>query len=226
MAYIIAIDEGTTSTRAVLYDLDKKRITAQKASPVKQIYPEQGYVEENAGEIYAETLASLVEMIEQADKPESILGIGVTNQRETVIAWDKITGKPLYNAIVWQCRRTAETIAEIGEKHGGTIREKTGLVLDAYFSASKMKWLMDNVPAIREKSRRGRAVLRNGRQFSLLQTHGRESICNRRYQRVPNDAFQYSHLRMGRRASEYFRNSEKLSAESYHVGRDGWGIRV
>ena len=71
MAYIIAIDEGTTSTRAVLYDLDKKRITVQKASPVKQIYPEQGYVEENAGEIYAETLASLVEMIEQADKPEA-----------------------------------------------------------------------------------------------------------------------------------------------------------
>ena len=147
MAYIIAIDEGTTSTRAVLYDLDKKRITAQKASPVKQIYPEQGYVEENAGEIYAETLASLVEMIEQADKPENILGIGVTNQRETVIAWDKTTGKPLYNAIVWQCRRTAETIAEIGEKHGGTIREKTGLVLDAYFSASKMKWLMDTSDA-------------------------------------------------------------------------------
>lgn len=155
MAYIIAIDEGTTSTRAVLYDLGKKRITAQKASPVKQIYPEQGYVEENAGEIYAETLASLVEMIEQADKPENILGIGITNQRETVIAWDKTTGKPLYNAIVWQCRRTAETIAEIGEKHGGTIREKTGLVLDAYFSASKMKWLMDNVPAIREKATAG-----------------------------------------------------------------------
>ena len=155
MKYIVAIDEGTTSTRAVLYDLELKRIVRQKSSPIKQIYPNPSFVEENASEIYAETLSSLVEILESADDVREIAGIGITNQRETVIAWDKITGKPLYNAIVWQCRRTAEYMSQLEKTKGEIIRRKTGLVMDAYFSASKIKWLIDNVPMIKEKVEKG-----------------------------------------------------------------------
>ena len=151
MSYVIAIDEGTTSTRAVLYDLNQKKIIMQKSSAIKQIYPKPSFVEENANEIYAETLSSLIEILESADDVKKVKGIGITNQRETVIAWDKVTGKPLYNAIVWQCRRTADYISELSKTHGEIIRQKTGLVMDAYFSASKIKWLIDNVPQIREK---------------------------------------------------------------------------
>ncbi len=151
MKYIVAIDEGTTSTRAVLYDLESKKIVAQKSSPISQIYPEPSFVEENANEIYAQTLSSLIEILEGADDLKKVLGIGVTNQRETVIAWDRISGKPLYNAIVWQCRRTADFMANLEKTHGEIIRKKTGLVMDAYFSASKIKWLIDNVPIIKEK---------------------------------------------------------------------------
>lgn len=151
MSYIIAIDEGTTSTRAVLYDLEQKKIVMQKSSAISQIYPEPSFVEENANEIYAETLSSLIEILESADDVKKVKGIGITNQRETVIAWDKVTGKPLYNAIVWQCRRTADFISELSKTHGEIIRQKTGLVMDAYFSASKIKWLIDNVPQIAEK---------------------------------------------------------------------------
>ena len=151
MKYIVAIDEGTTSTRAVLYDLESKKIVAQKSSPISQIYPEPSFVEENANEIYAQTLSSLVEILEGADDLKKVLGIGITNQRETVIAWDRVSGKPLYNAIVWQCRRTADFMASLEKTHGDIIRKKTGLVMDAYFSASKIKWLIDNVPIIREK---------------------------------------------------------------------------
>ena len=156
MKYIIAIDEGTTSTRAVLYDLEGKRSVLQKSSQIKQIYPNPSYVEENANEIYAETLSSLVEMIESADSVSDIVGIGITNQRETIVAWDKATGKPLYNAIVWQCRRTAEYMKNLEAEYGSFIRNRTGLVMDAYFSASKIKWLMDNVDGLREKAERGK----------------------------------------------------------------------
>ena len=149
--YIVALDEGTTSTRAVLYDIKSRKIVMQKSSPIEQIYPETSFVEENANEIYAETLSSLVEILENADDIRSVAGIGITNQRETVIAWDKETGKPLYNAIVWQCRRTAEYMRNLGETHGEFLREKTGLLPAAYFSASKIKWLIDNVPIIRER---------------------------------------------------------------------------
>ena len=151
MSYIVAIDEGTTSTRAVLYDLEQKKIVQQKSSPINQIYPKPSFVEENANEIYAETLSSLIEILEGADDIKKVVGIGITNQRETVIAWDRLTGKPLYNAIVWQCRRTADFMAELDKTHGDIIRRKTGLVMDAYFSASKIKWLIDNVPAVSEK---------------------------------------------------------------------------
>ncbi len=152
MRYIIAIDEGTTSTRAVLYDLKEKRLVKQAGMPIKQIYPEPSFVEENANEIYAHTISSLVEVIESVPDKKEIAGIGITNQRETVVAWDKKTGIPLYNAIIWQCRRTAGYMQSLKDEYGELIHKKTGLVMDAYFSASKIKWLIDNVPEIKEKN--------------------------------------------------------------------------
>ena len=147
--YIAAIDEGTTSARAVLYEIAKHKIIKSKSVSISQIYPEPSYVEEDANEIYSAALSSLVEIIEYADSAEEIAGIGITNQRETVVAWDKKTGKPLYNAIVWQCRRTADYCEKLGEEHGEEIKEKTGLIVDSYFSASKIKWLIDNVPEVK-----------------------------------------------------------------------------
>ena len=125
--YIIALDEGTTSTRAVLYDLKKKKIERIASRPLEQFYPKLGYVEENAAEIYAETLSALAETIESVADTNEIAGIGVTNQRETVVMWNKKTGRPIYNAIVWQCRRTAEYCEKIKAEHSETIYKKTGL---------------------------------------------------------------------------------------------------
>ncbi len=148
--YLIAIDEGTTSTRAMLYSLKENRFVENVSRPIKQFYPEPNWVEEDAEEIFSETLFCLNKMIEKVGNPSFVLGIGVTNQRETVIAWDKVTGKPICNAIVWQCRRTADFCKNISPKTLDVIREKTGLINDAYFSASKIKWILDNVPKAKE----------------------------------------------------------------------------
>lgn len=170
--YIVALDEGTTSTRAVLYDVVTDRIIMQKSSPIEQFYPEPSFVEENANEIYAETLSSLVEVLESADDIHEIAGIGITNQRETVIAWDKETGKPLYNAIVWQCRRTAEYMRRLGETHGRFLHERTGLLPDAYFSASKIKWLIDNVPAVNERLKEDKVLFGTVDSFLIYKLTG------------------------------------------------------
>ncbi len=176
MKYVVAIDEGTTSTRAVLYDLEKKSIVAEKATEISQIYPEPSFVEEDANEIYAHTLSSLIEILEIPDDLREIGGIGITNQRETVVAWDRHTGKPLYNAIVWQCRRTAEYMRGLSEKYGDKIRKKTGLVMDAYFSASKIKWLLDNVPEIREKADAGEVCFGTIDSFLVWKLTGGKSF--------------------------------------------------
>lgn len=176
MKYIVAIDEGTTSTRAVLYDVNKNAIVKQVSSPIKQIYPKPSYVEEDANEIYARTLSSLIEVIESVADINDIVGIGITNQRETVIAWDKTTGKPLYNAIVWQCRRTAETMRDLEKNFGKTICEKTGLIMDAYFSASKIKWLIDNVPAVKEKADKNEICFGTVESFIIYKLTGGRSF--------------------------------------------------
>ena len=148
MKYIVALDEGTTSTRAVIYNLDKRKIEKVKNVAIKQYYPAPGYVEESATEIYSSTMAVLVDAIETVG-PASVMGIGVTNQRESVIAWERSTGKPLYNAIIWQCRRTMDYCSEIEGLYGNMIKRKTGLKVDSYFSASKMRWLINNVSEVK-----------------------------------------------------------------------------
>ncbi len=145
--YIIALDEGTTSLRAILYDTKTNDIVHTEQMPFKQYYPKSGWVEQDAEEIWNYQKKTLDDLITNANiSPDSIIGLGITNQRETVVAWDRTTGKPIHRAIVWQCRRTAKYIEKLPKNIVRKIKNKTGLIADAYFSASKMKWIIDNIP--------------------------------------------------------------------------------
>lgn len=154
--YILALDEGTTSARAVLFDR-KGNLISTAQQEFTQIFPKPGYVEHDALEIYARQYATMTECVMKADiKPADIAAIGITNQRETTVVWDKHTGKPIYNAIVWQCHRTADLCEELKEKGlSDHIKQTTGLIPDAYFSATKIKWILDHVEGAREKAEKG-----------------------------------------------------------------------
>lgn len=155
--YILSLDQGTTSSRAVIFDNLTGKIVGMKNVPLQQIFPQPGWVEHDATSIYHDQLSAIKGAMEQADiSSEKIACIGITNQRETVVVWDKDTGKPIYNAIVWQCRRTSDICDNL--KIGGlgeAIKHKTGLVIDAYFSGTKIKWILDNVEGAREKADKG-----------------------------------------------------------------------
>ncbi|MBO5690390.1 MAG: glycerol kinase, partial [Spirochaetaceae bacterium] len=156
MKYILALDQGTTSSRAILFDQNQQIVAlAQKEFP--QIYPQEGWVEQDPMEIWASQYGVMMEVVAQSGvQPEDIAAIGITNQRETTILWDKTTGKPIYNAIVWQCRRTASLVDDLKQQGlEAHIRQTTGLVPDAYFSATKIKWILDSVEGAREKAQRG-----------------------------------------------------------------------
>ncbi|XRG78014.1 glycerol kinase GlpK [Rossellomorea sp. GAMAL-10_SWC] len=153
--YILSLDQGTTSSRAILFNKNGKIVhVAQKE--FTQHFPKPGWVEHNAQEIWGSILAVIATCLSEADvKPEQIAGIGITNQRETTVVWDKTTGKPIYNAIVWQSRQTSEICDDLKEKgYGEVVREKTGLLIDAYFSGTKVKWILDNVEGARKKAER------------------------------------------------------------------------
>ena len=154
--YVMALDQGTTSSRCILFD-KKGNICSMAQKEFTQIYPKPGWVEHNPMEIWSSQLAVLTEAMAMVGaSPEDIGGIGITNQRETTIVWDKQTGEPVYNAIVWQCRRTAEKIDELtGAGYGEMITERTGLIADAYFSGTKIAWILDHVPQARERAERG-----------------------------------------------------------------------
>ena len=157
--YILALDEGTTSARAILFDREGRVVSlAQHEFP--QSYPEPGWVEQDPMTLYASQYASLTECIAKSGvSPEEIAAIGITNQRETTIVWEKATGKPLYPAIVWQCRRTADLCQRLEEEgHAERIAEITGLRPDAYFSGTKLKWILDNIPGARERAERGEVL--------------------------------------------------------------------
>jgi glycerol kinase len=154
--YILALDQGTTSSRAIVFDARGMPVgQAQKEFP--QIYPKPGWVEHDPEAIWDSQLDTAREALARAAvSPEALAGIGVTNQRETTILWDRGSGRPVYHAIVWQCRRTADACEKIkAEGKDRMIREKTGLVTDAYFSATKVAWLLDNVPGLRRQAERG-----------------------------------------------------------------------
>ena len=154
--YVIALDQGTTSSRAIVYDKDAHPIGA-KQREFKQYYPQPGWVEHDAEELFKCQLKTLESvLIDNEIKFDEIAAIGITNQRETVVVWDKVTGKPVYHAIVWQCRRTADICEDLSKKgYEKIIKEKTGLLIDAYFSGTKIKWILDNVPGVRERAEKG-----------------------------------------------------------------------
>lgn len=154
--YIMALDQGTTSSRCILFN-QEGHIVSKVQREFEQIYPQPGWVEHNPMEIWSSQLSVAIEAMAMIGaKPEQIAGIGITNQRETTIVWDKETSEPVYNAIVWQCRRTAPAIDQIKhEDFYSKIREKTGLIPDAYFSATKISWILEHTKGARERAERG-----------------------------------------------------------------------
>ncbi len=155
-SYILAIDQGTTSTRAIVFNRESEMVQMAQQE-FKQHFPKPGWVEHDANQIWISTLAVISEVFSKSDlRPDDIAAIGITNQRETTVVWDRHSGQPIYHAIVWQSRQT-EDICEQLRREGleETFREKTGLLLDPYFSGTKVKWILDHVPGAREKAARG-----------------------------------------------------------------------
>jgi glycerol kinase len=161
MSYVLSLDEGTTSARGALYDREGRRI-AMASEPIACSYPHAGWVEQDAEDIWRAQIHSAVRTLEQAGVSASnVAALGITNQRETTVVWDRATGRPLAPAIVWQCRRTAEFCAGLAVSHGERITELTGLVVDAYFSASKIRWILQHFPDVRAKAANGDALFGN-----------------------------------------------------------------
>lgn len=155
--YIVALDQGTTSSRAIIFDKEQNILDVCQKE-FTQIYPKQGWVEHNPLEIWSSQYGVLQEVMAKSNiTQEEIAAIGITNQRETTILWDKNTGEPVYNAIVWQCRRTAGIVEELkkDEEFVDYVKENTGLLLDAYFSGTKIKWILDNIEGVRERAEKG-----------------------------------------------------------------------
>ena len=158
--YIAALDQGTTSSRCILFDREQNMVgMAQKE--FTQFYPKPGWVEHDPMEIWSSQYGVLMEALAQSGVDvRELAGIGITNQRETAIVWDRDTGRPVYNAIVWQCRRTAGLCEELKQDPDfvAYVKERTGLLIDAYFSATKIRWILDHVPEARERAEGGRLL--------------------------------------------------------------------
>ena len=154
--YILALDQGTTSSRAILFGRDGS-VGGHAQQPFRQYYPQPGWVEHDPNEIWESERAVAAQALRESGLGRAVAAIGITNQRETTILWDRATGEPIHNAIVWQCRRTADIADALREKRGVSelVAEKTGLHIDAYFSATKIKWLLDHIPSARERAERG-----------------------------------------------------------------------
>ena len=157
--YVLALDQGTTSSRAILFDREQN-ILGVSQKEFTQLYPREGWVEHDPMEIWSSQYAVMMEVVAQSGvDPKEIAAIGITNQRETTIVWDRETGRPVYNAIVWQCRRTADIVDELtAQGLADHIRKTTGLIPDAYFSATKIKWILDHVAGARERARDGKLL--------------------------------------------------------------------
>ncbi|MEQ6203426.1 glycerol kinase GlpK [Sulfitobacter sp. HNIBRBA2951] len=156
MKYVLAIDQGTTSTRAIVFD-ESLRVIAQAQEEFSQIFPKSGWVEHDPGDLWGTTAGTCRQVIERANiDAKDVVSIGITNQRETTIVWDKTTGEPIYNAIVWQDRRTADFCQKLRDAgHADMFADRTGLLVDPYFSATKLKWILDNTEGARAKAQNG-----------------------------------------------------------------------
>lgn len=170
--YILALDEGTTSARAIVFDRES-RILSLGQHDFPQIYPQPGWVEHDPEEIWRAQVKAIKDAIKGAHlEPSKIAAIGVTNQRETTILWDKSSGKPVYNAIVWQCRRTADMVEDLKKNYGELFKLKTGLIPDSYFSGPKIKWLLNNIPKLREKASKGEILFGTVDSFLIWKLTG------------------------------------------------------
>jgi len=155
--YILSIDQGTTGSRAFIFDA-RGRLVSSSYQEFKQYYPKPGWVEHDAEEIWCSVEAVIRKAVAGSRiDPKAIAAIGITNQRETTVIWDRKTSKPCYHAIVWQCRRTADVCTRL-KKHEGLFRKTTGLVVDAYFSGTKIQWLLDHVQGLRRKALGGQVA--------------------------------------------------------------------
>ena len=154
--YIAAMDQGTTSSRAILFNRAGE-IVSRAQYPFRQIYPQPGWVEHDPVELWNMEKKALAEAVDAAHiDPKQIAALGITNQRETTVLWERATGQPVYNAIVWQCRRTAAICDRLkADGWSEAVTDKTGLLIDAYFSGTKIKWILDNVPGVRQRAERG-----------------------------------------------------------------------
>ena len=205
--YILALDQGTTSSRAIIFD-HSGQIVAQSNQEFEQIYPKPGWVEHNPEDIWSSQINVARKVL--ADKnmtAADIAAIGITNQRETTVVWDKNTGRAIHNAIVWQDRRTAGFCDDL-KRRGWTdnIRDKTGLVIDAYFSGTKVKWLLDNVEGARDKAARGELLFGNIDTYLMWRLSGGKIHVYRLLERQPHDALQYSRPAVGRGATQRIRH--------------------
>jgi glycerol kinase len=181
MGYILALDQGTTSSRAILFTRDG-RIHAEAHQEFKQLYPKPGWVEHDPFDILTSQFSSIVEVLGKAQlRPRDIVALGVTNQRETTIVWDRETGKPIYNAIVWQDRRTAQHCEQvIRDGAEAAVREKTGLLIDSYFSGTKIAWILDNVSGARERAEAGKLAFGTVDSWLIWNlTSGRKHVTDR-----------------------------------------------
>ena len=196
--YVMALDAGTTSNRCILFD-EKGKMCSVAQKEFTQYFPKPGWVEHDASEIWSTQLGVAVEAMSKIGaSAEDIAAIGITNQRETAIVWDRHTGEPVYRAIVWQCRRTSEYCDSLKEKGLTEVfRKKTGLIIDAYFAGTKVKWILDNVPGARGKGRKRRSVIRNSGDMADLEIDKGSCSCDRLFQRIPYIAVQYQYSGLG-----------------------------
>ena len=202
MTHVLAIDQGTTSSRAIVFD-ERMSVVASAQEEFPQHFPQSGWVEHDPADIWASTAAVCRAAIERAGvAPGGIAAIGITNQRETTLVWDRETGQPLGRAIVWQDRRTSELCAELKRAgHEAMVTAKTGLLLDPYFSGTKLKWLLDAHDGARAMARERAAPLRHGRHLADLEAERRRDARHRRHQRGADAALQHPRRGAGTRTS-------------------------
>ncbi len=187
--YILALDQGQPLSRAILFDKNQQ-IAAAAQREFSQIYPREGWVEHDPMEIWSSQYSVITELLAKSGvSPCEIAALGITNQRETTIVWDRQTGKPVYHAIVWQCRRTAPMIESlVKEGFSKTIQEKTGLIPDAYFSASKLHWILGHVEGAKERAQKGGIIVWNSRYLAYLETDRWKTTYHGSYQCLSDNA--------------------------------------
>ena len=220
MSFILALDQGTTSSRAIVFDRDGA-IKAVAHKEFTQLFPAAGWVEHDPQEIWASQIGVAVEALGRAQvRPKELAAIGITNQRETTIVWDRETGEPIHNAIVWQDRRTADFCERLkAEGAGDTIQAKTGLLIDAYFSASKIRWILDHTPGARARADAGTLAFGTVDTWLVWKLTGRLAAPHRRQQRLADDAVQHPHAAVGRRTAASVRHPGEHAARGAVVER-------